>query len=33
LLGDRLVGVHVEVDLFSGWIAVVPEHDLLGVLD
>ena len=32
LLRDGLVAVHVEVDLFSGWIAVVPEHDLLGRL-
>jgi hypothetical protein len=30
LLGDGLVAVHVEVDLFSSWIAVVSEHDLLG---
>jgi hypothetical protein len=32
LLRDGLVAIHVEVDLFSGWIAVVPEHDLLGRL-
>jgi len=30
LLGDGLVAVHVEVDLFSSWIAVVPEYYLLG---
>src|SRR6266404_9672608 len=30
LLGDGLVTVHIEVDLFSSWIAVVPEHYLLG---
>ena len=27
---DGLVAVHVEVDLFRSWIAVVPEYDLLG---
>ena len=32
LLRDGLVAVHVEVDLFSGGIPVVPEHDLLGRL-
>ncbi len=30
LRGDRLVAVHVQVDLFRSRIAVVPEHDLLG---
>jgi len=30
LLRDGLIAVHVEVDLFSSWIPVVPEHDLLG---
>jgi hypothetical protein len=30
LRGDRLVAVHVKVDLFRSWVAVVPEHDLLG---
>ena len=29
LLGDGLVAVHVEVDLFRRWIAVVPVYDLL----
>jgi hypothetical protein len=27
---DGLVAVPVEVDLFSSWIVVVPEYDLLG---
>jgi hypothetical protein len=30
LLGDGLIAVHVEVDLFSSWIAIVPEHYLFG---
>jgi hypothetical protein len=29
LLGDRLVAVHVKIDLFGRWIAVVPIHYLL----
>jgi hypothetical protein len=29
LLGDRLVTIHVEIALFSGWIAVVPKYYLL----
>jgi hypothetical protein len=30
LLGNRLVTVHVQIDFFSSWIAVVPKHYLLG---
>jgi hypothetical protein len=30
LLRDGFVTVHVEVDLFRSWIAVIPEHYLLG---
>ncbi len=30
LRGDRLVAVHVQVDLFCSWVSVIPEHDLLG---
>ncbi len=30
LLGNGLIAVHVEVDLFRSWIPVVPEYDLLG---
>ena len=30
LLGNRFVTVHVEIALFSGRIAVVPEYYLLG---
>jgi hypothetical protein len=30
LLRDGFVTVHVEVDLFRRWIAVIPEHYLLG---
>jgi hypothetical protein len=30
LLGNRFVTVHVEIDLLSSWIAVVPKHYLLG---
>jgi hypothetical protein len=30
LLRDGLVAVHVEVDLFRSWIAVIPEHYLFG---
>src|ERR1700730_13580494 len=30
LLGSRFVTIHVEIALFSSWIAVVAKHDLLG---
>lgn len=30
LLGNRFVTVHVKIDLFGRWIAVVPKHYLLG---
>jgi hypothetical protein len=30
LLGNTLVTVHVKIDLFGRWIAVVPKHYLLG---
>jgi hypothetical protein len=30
LFGNRFVTVHVKIDLFGRWIAVVPKHYLLG---
>jgi hypothetical protein len=30
LFGNGFVTVHVQVDLFRGWIVVVPKHYLLG---
>src|ERR1700720_1003805 len=30
LLGNRFVTSRVEIPLFSGWVAVVPKHDLPG---